>query len=118
MLWESARCSRPPVPNPEHSTACRTDEANDDQRHTLRILMTEEDTDLLHETTNVMSNGRLGATVIYREQEIFYDVGIRLKGSQRGRDKVVRVGFNIRFDPSSTVPRSPRNDRRRPQWLR
>ena len=73
--------------------------ANDDQRHSLRILMTEEDTQRLHEVTNVMSNHRMGATVIYREQEIFYDVGVRLKGSQRGRNQNVRVSFNVRFDP-------------------
>jgi hypothetical protein len=28
-----------------------------------------------------MSNDRLGATVIYNESEVFYDVGVRLKGS-------------------------------------
>ena len=74
--------------------------AMEDQRHNLRILMTEEDTNRLHETTNVMSNHRIGTTVIYRESEVFYDVGVRLKGSQRGRDKVVRAGFNLGFDPS------------------
>ncbi len=74
-------------------------QAADDQRHTLRILMTAEDTARLHELTNVMSNQRIGATVIYREDEIFYDVGVRLKGSERGRFQNVRVGFNISFDP-------------------
>jgi hypothetical protein len=71
-----------------------------DQRHTLRILMTPEDAERLHELTNVMSNDRMGATVIYRESEVFYDVGVRLKGSERGRFQNVRVGFNIGFDPS------------------
>ncbi len=91
-----------PAAGPESRALYRVQDgqANDDQRHSLRILMTPEDTDRLHEVTNVMSNGRLGATVIYREQEIFYDVGVRLKGSQRGRAKDVRVGFNLRFDPS------------------
>ncbi len=74
--------------------------AAQDARHTLRILMTADDTARLHESTNVMSNDRIGATVIYRESEIFYDVGVRLKGSQRGRDKVVRAGFNLSFDPA------------------
>ena len=42
---------------------------------------------------------RIGTTVIYNESEVYYDVGVRLKGSQRGRWKDVRVGFNIAFDP-------------------
>ncbi len=65
--------------------------------HNLRIVMTEADTEFLHETTNVMSNHRMLCTLIYQEREVFYDVGVRLKGSQRGRDKVVRAGFSLRM---------------------
>ncbi|RIK81458.1 MAG: hypothetical protein DCC68_08570 [Planctomycetota bacterium] len=64
----------------------------------FRILMTQADTDLMHLSTNVLSNERLGATIIYNESEIFYDAGVRLKGSFVGRD-VSRVGFNISFNP-------------------
>ncbi|MEX2185755.1 MAG: lamin tail domain-containing protein [Pirellulales bacterium] len=64
----------------------------------FRILMTQADTDLLHLSTNTTSNERLGATIIYDEGEIFYDTGVRLKGSFVGRD-VGRVGFNISFNP-------------------
>ncbi|MCA9215413.1 MAG: tandem-95 repeat protein, partial [Planctomycetales bacterium] len=74
-------------------------EATDTPLHNFRIVMTPDDTSFLHLTTNVMSNNRIGATVIYNESEVFYNVGVRLKGSQRGRDKVVRAGFNLRFDP-------------------
>lgn len=63
----------------------------------FRITMTEADADALHETRDVMSNDRLGATVIYNESEIYYNCGVRLKGSQRGRDRAVRVGFNVAF---------------------
>ena len=38
-------------------------------------------------------------TVIYDEQEVFYDVGIRLKGSERGRVPDVRRSFSIDFQP-------------------
>ena len=66
----------------------------------FRVLMLPRDSDLLHASTNVLSNDRLGATIIYNEHdaapEIFYDIGIRLKGSFVGRD-VARVGFNITF---------------------
>ncbi|MBN1125408.1 MAG: lamin tail domain-containing protein [Sedimentisphaerales bacterium] len=66
--------------------------------HNFRILMTASDAVFLHEPTNVMSNHRMGATVIYNERDIYYDVGLHLKGSGYGRNNN-RVGFNIRFRP-------------------
>ncbi|CAN5347859.1 hypothetical protein BH23VER1_BH23VER1_20880 [soil metagenome] len=66
--------------------------------HNIRIILTPADRIILHEPTNVMSNGRIGTTVIYNEREIFYDVGVRLKGSQRARNRVARIGFNIGFN--------------------
>jgi hypothetical protein len=65
--------------------------------HNLRLLMTTADANFLHEPTNVMSNDRLGGTVVYDEREAHYDVGVRLKGSERGRNQAPRVGFNIDF---------------------
>ena len=59
--------------------------------------MTRSDQQLLHLPTNSLSNERLGATVIYDDQ-VFYDAGVRLKGSFVGRN-AVRVGFNIVFSP-------------------
>jgi hypothetical protein len=67
------------------------------QPNNLRIVMTTADTDLLHLNTAYMSNDRIGCTIIYNENEITYDAGIRLKGSEHGRNKNVRVGWNIRF---------------------
>ena len=67
--------------------------------HNFRILMSPEDTAYLHQSTNVMSNARLPATVIYNETEVYYDVGVRLKSSERGRNGDVRVGFNVEFNP-------------------
>ncbi len=59
-----------------------TDEApgSSHGRHAFRLLMTQDDADWLHEDVNLMSNDRVGATVVYREAEVFYDVGVRLKG--------------------------------------
>ena len=67
--------------------------------HNLRILMTAADTSFIHLDTNVMSNDRLGCTLIYDERTAFYDVGVRLKGSERGRNVSGRVGFNLKLDP-------------------
>jgi hypothetical protein len=69
------------------------------QVHNLRILMTAADTTVLHQDTNVMSNQWMGATVVYDEKEAFYDSGVRLKGSERGRPVSGRVGYHLRFDP-------------------
>ncbi|MHC1763669.1 MAG: lamin tail domain-containing protein [Verrucomicrobiia bacterium] len=68
------------------------------QLHRFRILMTPADAQRLHASTNVMSNDRIGATVIYDDEHPFYDVGVHLQGSERGRDNSSRVGFTIRFD--------------------
>lgn len=69
----------------------------DCQPNNFRIVMTDDDRDFMHTITNVMSNDRLGCTVIWNESEIYYNCGVRLKGSQRGRPQDVRVGFNVRF---------------------
>ncbi len=88
-----------PSGGPDSRALVRFDDgrAADDVRHNLRLLMTPEDTDDLHEFLNVMSNDRIGATLVYDESEIFYDVGVRLKGSERGRPVSARVGFNVRL---------------------
>ena len=67
--------------------------------HNIRILMTPFDTSLLHLETNVMSNERLGATIVVDEKDVHYDCGVRLKGSERGRIVNEWVGFNIKFPP-------------------
>jgi hypothetical protein len=63
----------------------------------LEIVMLASDEAALGTFTNLMSNYRWGGTLIY-EDEAFYDVGIRLKGSQRGRPDLNRRGFNISFN--------------------
>lgn len=66
--------------------------------HHLRIIMLPADAEFLHETTNVMSNHRQGATVVYNEKDVYYDVGVRIKGTGYGR-RSARAGYNIRFHP-------------------
>ena len=72
--------------------------AGEGPAYNLRILMRDEDADMLHTDTNVMSNHRIKATIVFAEKDVYYNVGIRLKGSQRGRNQSSRVGFNIGFD--------------------
>ena len=82
--------------------------------HNVRIIMTPDDADWLHATVNLMSDDRVGATVIYDEREVFYDVGVRLKGSERGRPQPARLGFGLFFhaeQPFRGVHRSVMVDR-------
>ncbi len=67
-------------------------------RHNLRIIMTPSDKALMYQTTNLMSNERLGCTVIYDEHETYYNASVRLKSSERGRPVASRVGFNLGFN--------------------
>ncbi len=65
--------------------------------HNLRLIMLTADSDQLFRTANLMSNGRLGSTVIYDERDIFYEAGLRLKGSEHSRTTTPRLGFNVAF---------------------
>ncbi len=65
--------------------------------HNFRLLMTKADSDWLLDPINVMSDDALGATVVYDESKIYYDVGVRTKGSERGRPEVPRLGFGVSF---------------------
>jgi hypothetical protein len=66
--------------------------------HNFRIVMTADDATFMHTGTNTLSNELLGATVISDERDVYYDVGVRLKGSFVGRN-VARVGFHVAFNP-------------------
>lgn len=65
--------------------------------HNLRIVMTPADATWLFDARNIMSNDLVGATVIVDEREATYDVGVRLKGSERGRPTTARIGFGLAF---------------------
>lgn len=68
--------------------------------HNYRIVMRNEQRDLLYEPTHLMSNERQGATLIVNEDEVYYSAGVRLKSSEHGRPKDTRVGFDIALDPA------------------
>jgi hypothetical protein len=71
----------------------------------VRIVLTPANTDFMHGTaqgvnqTNVMSNELLPCTVIYDETRAYYECGVHLRGSQRGRYSDIRTGFHIEFPP-------------------
>jgi hypothetical protein len=67
--------------------------------HELRLIQLDADRDFLLRNTNVMSQARLGGTVIYDRTEVFYDVGVRLHGSAAGRarDGEDYISYDIKF---------------------
>lgn len=67
--------------------------------HNLRLILSPANRNLLHAFTNVMSNEELPSTVVYDERRAYYDVGLRLKGSQRGRYSDTRVSYHLNFQP-------------------
>lgn len=72
-------------------------EAGSPGLHDLRVFMTAADSDWMLDDVNVMSDDPLGATVVYDGREVFYDAGVRAKGSERGRPEDPRLGFALRF---------------------
>jgi len=89
---QRSRPGLPPVP-PEGPFAPRTTGVSN-----YRIVMRDEQRDLLYESTNRMSNEHLGATLIVNEQDVYYNAGVRLKGSEHGRPKDTRIGFHLSFN--------------------
>ncbi|MDB4544838.1 lamin tail domain-containing protein, partial [Akkermansiaceae bacterium] len=63
----------------------------------IRIIMDPNDRVWMHTPRNVMNNGRLPCTVIDRENTVYYNAGVRIKGSQRARLSSSRIGFNLSF---------------------
>ncbi len=68
--------------------------------HKFRLVMTTADANSMHANVNCLSNAYVRATIIADEREIYYDSGVRLKGSYVGRN-VPRVGFTVRFQPEN-----------------
>ena len=67
---------------------------------TVRIIMTTAETNALFDTTKIKSDELRGATVVYNNREVFYDVGVRLVGSVHGRHNPQRQGsYKIQFHP-------------------
>src|SRR5260221_8177098 len=60
--------------------------------------MTVADTTVLYPNTSLMINAAIGATVICDNKEVYYDVGVSLHSSERGRYDDSRVGFNLDFN--------------------
>lgn len=79
--------------------------------HELRLIMLDADRDFMLNATNVMSNARNGATLIYDRSEVFYDAGAKLQGTvaSRIRDGDNYVSYDIDF-PEDQLFRGVQNN--------
>lgn len=79
--------------------------------HELRLIMLDADRDFMLRATNVMSNGRNGATLIYDRSQVFYDAGAKLQGTvaSRIRDGDSYVSYDIDF-PEDNLFRGVQNN--------
>lgn len=79
--------------------------------HELRLIMLDADRDFMLANTNVMSNARNGATLIYDRSEIFYDAGAKLQGTvaSRIRDGDQYISYDVDF-PEDRLFRGVQNN--------
>ena len=94
-----------PATGPESRALVRVDAqiAGASSPNTLQIIMNSSDRSFLHSLTNVMSNDYIGCTVVYNNGTVFYDSGVRLRSSERGRSVDARVGFTLRFNDNNNL---------------
>ncbi len=74
------------------------DGLSDPLLHNFRIIMTQADADWMDDDRNYMSNDPIGATVIFRDRDIYYNVGVRFKGTLAGRHASLKVGYRVGFN--------------------
>ncbi|MEO8353178.1 MAG: lamin tail domain-containing protein, partial [Chthoniobacteraceae bacterium] len=67
--------------------------------HEIRVIMLPGDSANLLTPLNRLSDARIGGTAIYRRDEVFYDVGVRLQGTAAGRirDGEDYPGYDVGF---------------------
>jgi hypothetical protein len=87
-----------PPAGPDSRAMFRVDDGRaSDIRQNLRVVMTSSDSTAMHRFEDMMSNDRYGCTIIYNESEIFYDCGVRMRGSMWSRNAPNATGLNYRF---------------------
>ncbi|HEY2952613.1 MAG TPA: CotH kinase family protein, partial [Verrucomicrobiae bacterium] len=73
------------------------DGLSQNNRQSLRLILTQADTDKMLALTNLMSTDLLGATIVANNKEVFYDAGVRLHGSMFTRTSPSTTGFSVHF---------------------
>jgi hypothetical protein len=74
------------------------DNQSDPLLHNFRIIMTAADSSFMHADVESMSNEHMPCTVIYRDSDIYYNVGVHLKGALGGRNSDIKTGYRVAFN--------------------
>ncbi|MBM84826.1 MAG: hypothetical protein CMM47_02240, partial [Rhodospirillaceae bacterium] len=66
----------------------------------IEIIMIDSDNDQMYVPENKLSNKFMGITLVHNNTEVFYDIGMRLRGSGFGRNFIVPPdNFRVTFHP-------------------
>jgi hypothetical protein len=66
-------------------------------RKAFRFVLTAADGRLMDASTNMMSDDRVGATVVWDDREVIYDCGVHLHGSMFSRGNLDTVPYSMKF---------------------
>ncbi len=92
-----------PARGPDSGAFVRVDsQASTELRQSLRLALSPENAQDLHTPNRILSNERRPTTVISNEVDIFYNCGLRLRGSMFSRGGAGQAGLNISFPANQT----------------
>ena len=87
-----------PAAGPDSRALIRVDSRSPGPRRpSFHLILTARDGRVLDDFQNMMSDDRLGATVIWNNREVFYDCGVHLHGSMFSRNNPDSASYNVRF---------------------
>ncbi len=66
-------------------------------RKGFHFILTAADGRRMDAATNMMSDDRFGATVVWNDREVFYDCGVHLHGSMFSRANLDATSYNMKF---------------------
>lgn len=87
-----------PAAGPDSRALIRVDNRSAGlRRRPFHLILTPRDGAVLDAFQNMMSDDRLGATVVWNDREIYYDCGVHLHGSMFSRNNPDAATYNIQF---------------------
>lgn len=87
-----------PAAGPDSRALIRVDRRTPgNRRPAFHLILTAKDGRWLDDFGNMMSDDRLGATVVWDEREVYYDCGVHLHGSMFSRNNPDSAAYNVEF---------------------
>ena len=87
-----------PAAGPDSRALIRVDRRTPgNRRPAFHLILTASDGRRLDDFGNMMSDDRLGATVVWDGREVYYDCGVHLHGSMFSRNNPDSAAYNVEF---------------------